>query len=259
MLSTPDGGKRPLLLLAHPGHELRLFGWLRREQPLIVIVTDGSGSTGMSRLDLSERVVEQTGGEIVISGYFREPDLYARILRGDHAQLIALATRIGEIAANANVTRIVCDASEGYHPAHDLCLPLAQAAVRCAGTSPEILEYAVIGDPRAGRQSADNMVMTLDDATWREKISCSRRYATESGSVLEQEVRYMFDTFGEEAFRHEILQPAGRITAQLEHGKRYYERRGEQQVAAGRYQRVLRHAEHVQPIEAALSAAAVQS
>jgi len=255
MLSTPDAGKRPLLLIAHPGHELRLFGWLRREQPLIVIVTDGSGSTGVSRVDLSERVVECTGGEIVVAGHFREPDLYERILCGDHAPLKAFATRLGEIAASANVSRSVCDASEGYHPAHDLCLPLALAAVRSARISPEIREYAVIGDPRMGRQIEGNVAMTLDDATWREKIACSRRYATDSGSVLEQEVRYMFDTFGEEAFRHEVLQPAGRITAQLEHGQRYYERRGEQQVAAGRYQRVLRHAEHMRPIEAGLSAA----
>lgn len=251
----PDAIRRPLLLIAHPGHELRLFGWLRQAQPLIVMLTDGSGSTGVPRVDLSERVVERSGGEIVFGGYFREPDLYNMILRGDSAAFVACALHLGRIAADAGIDQIVCDASEGYHPAHDLCLPLARAVARYSDVSPEVREYAVIGNPQLGLAAADNFVMTLDESTWREKVACCRGYAADSGSVLEQEVRYMFDTFGEEAFRHEILQPAGTLQAQLDGGRRYYERRGEQQVAAGRYQHVLRYTEHLQPIENALDAA----
>jgi hypothetical protein len=254
----PDAERRPLLLIAHPGHELRLFGWLRRQRPLIVMLTDGSGSTGVPRIDLSERVVERSGGEIVVPGHFREPDLYDLILRGDSAEFVAFACRLGEIAAKAGVVQIICDAGEGYHPAHDLCLPLAAAAASHAGISPELREYCVIGDPRLGRQSASNVVVTLDDTAWREKIDCSRGYAADSGAVLEQEVGYMFATFGEDAFRHEVLHPAGTIHAQLDRGRRYYEQRGEEQVAAGRYRRVLRHAEHMQPIEAALRASRIQ-
>src|SRR5262249_34481437 len=36
---------------AHPGHEVRLHGWLEMVRPEVFILTDGSGATGQSRLN----------------------------------------------------------------------------------------------------------------------------------------------------------------------------------------------------------------
>jgi len=248
-----------LLLIAHPGHELRLFGWLRRANPLIAILTDGSGSTGISRIDLSEKLVAGIGGEIIMAGRFAEPELYEIMMRGDVAPL---ARMVDELAARMRIegTRmVVCDSGEGYHPGHDLCLPLATRATelcRASGGAAQIrqCEYRVVGDPRAG--GAKECVLVLDDATLRDKIRESRSYAAASGDVLTQEVQYMFETYGEDSFRYEGLAPAGTEAPQLHDGLRYYERRGEERVREGRYRQVLRHATHIAPLVAALQARA---
>lgn len=256
MTPAPTPRNRSLLVIAHPGHELRLLGWMRKTRPLVAILTDGSGSTGQSRIDLSLRLIEDNGGEVVVAGRFAEPDLYALLMRGESAPLVEFARELARVIDTREVAEIVCDAVEGYHPGHDLCLPLTQAAarLRTAGTRmPRHCEYRVVGDPRPGGGDAQ-IVLELDDAALRDKIERSRGYAAQSGAVLGQEVQYMFDTYGEDAFRFEVLRPAGAEGPQLHAGLRYYEMRGEQQVRAGRYRDVLRHAQHVFPVEAALRA-----
>ena len=247
-----------LLVIAHPGHELRLYGWLRKVRPLIAILTDGSGSTGISRMDLSRDLCESLGGEIIVPGRFVESDFYALVLRGETAPFAAFARELARIIDERRIDVVVCDSVEGYHPAHDLCLPLTQAALTLSTTaSPERtrhLEYRVVGRPRGADEPGAEWAVELDEATFRDKIEHSRRYAEASGSVLAQEVEYMFDTYGEEAFRQEVLQRAGSEQPRLYDGMRYFEMRGEQQVRAGRYRSVLRHAEHLRPIEAALCA-----
>jgi hypothetical protein len=37
-------------MIAHPGHELRVHHWIERTRPLVFVLTDGSGHTGVSRL-----------------------------------------------------------------------------------------------------------------------------------------------------------------------------------------------------------------
>jgi len=246
--------KRSLLVIAHPGHELRLLEWVRKTRPLVAILTDGSGSTGQSRVDLSLRLVEENGGEVIVADRFAEPDLYALLMRGESAPLVEFARELAKLVNAHAVAEIVCDAAEGYHPGHDLCLPLTQAAVRlrAAGTAmPRHYEYRVVGDPRPSGTDAE-IVLELDNAALHDKIEQSRRYAARSGTVLAQEVQYMFDTYGEDAFRFEVLRPAGAEGPQLHAGLRYYEMRGEQQVQAGRYRDVLRYTQHVLPVEAAL-------
>ena len=247
-----------LLVIAHPGHELRLYGWLRKVRPLVAILTDGSGSTGISRIDLSRDLCESLGGEIVIPGRFVEPDFYSLILRGETAPFLAFAQELAHIIDERSIDVVVCDSVEGYHPAHDFCLPLTRAALALSASASSRgvrhLEYRVVGQPRTVNDADVQWPVELDDATFSEKIRRSRRYAEASGSVLAQEVAYMFDTYGEDAFRHEVLQRAGSEQPRLYDGMRYFEMRGEEQVRAGRYRSVLRYAEHLQPVEAALCA-----
>lgn len=251
-------GQRPLLVIAHPGHELRLLAWLRHANPLIAILTDGSGSTGQSRLDLSIRLVEEAGGETAVPGRFAEPDLYSMLLRGETLPLLEFAGELARLIDTHDVGQIVCDAAEGYHPGHDLCLPLAQAAIRLSAKHSDSTiqhdEYRVVGDPRPDGGSGEQVLFELDVLALHDKIERSYRYAAQSGSVLAQEVQYMFDTYGEDAFRYEVVRPAGSEGPQLYDGLRYYEMRGQQQVQAGRYRQVLRHHEHMLPVEQALRA-----
>lgn len=257
-MGVGENGRRSLLVIAHPGHELRLYGWIRKERPLVAILTDGSGSTGISRIDLSRDLCASLGADVVVVGRMAEPEFYAAVMRGDAAPFLAFAEELARIIDAHRVDTLVCDAVEGYHPAHDLCLPLSAAAAalhrRASARNVRHLEYRVIGHPGSDGEAGTELAAQLDDALWRDKLEHSRRYATASGAVLAQEVEYMFDTFGEEAFRHEVLRPAGSERPKLYDGLRYFEMRGEQQVRAGRYATVLRYAEHLQPIETALRA-----
>lgn len=250
--STTPG--RSLLVIAHPGHELRLYGWMKQTAPLVVVLTDGSGSTGISRVSLSTQLIADLGASIAFAGKFPEPQLYARLLCGDSAPFVQFAKELAALIRDENVETLVCDASEGYHPAHDLCLPLAQAATRLAGGRVAQYEYRVVGDPRPSGSEA--IALELDEKTWHEKVARARCYAAASGEVLSQEVQYMFDTFGEESFRHEVLLPAGSESPLLQNGLRYYEARGEERVQSGRYSEVLRHREHFVPVQDALRALA---
>jgi hypothetical protein len=39
------------LIVGHPGHELRVDGWLTQTPPVVHVLTDGSGDRGASRID----------------------------------------------------------------------------------------------------------------------------------------------------------------------------------------------------------------
>src|SRR5207302_1404403 len=41
LCATVADFKTSALLVAHPGHELRVHGWLERERPLVFVLTDG--------------------------------------------------------------------------------------------------------------------------------------------------------------------------------------------------------------------------
>jgi len=56
-----EHSERAILVIAHPGHELRVHGWLEAMAPAVWILTDGSGHTGRSRVDSTTRVLESTG------------------------------------------------------------------------------------------------------------------------------------------------------------------------------------------------------
>ncbi len=59
MSIVPEG--RSLLVMGHPGHELRLYGWVGLARPLVCILTDGSGSDGVPRLEKTLEILRATG------------------------------------------------------------------------------------------------------------------------------------------------------------------------------------------------------
>jgi hypothetical protein len=49
------------LVVAHPGHELRVHHWLELTRPFVIVLTDGSGHSGQSRLASTTRVLAAAG------------------------------------------------------------------------------------------------------------------------------------------------------------------------------------------------------
>jgi hypothetical protein len=68
------------LVVAHPGHELRVFGWVEATRPRVYVLTDGSGRGGRSRLPATTRILAETGAVPAgIYGRLTDHDAYDAI------------------------------------------------------------------------------------------------------------------------------------------------------------------------------------
>jgi hypothetical protein len=87
--------QRTLLVVAHPGHELRLFGWMCEARPELVVLTDGSGSIGQPRVESSHRVLDASGAvETGLFGLHSDQDYYTALLNGDNAFFLRMETAL---------------------------------------------------------------------------------------------------------------------------------------------------------------------
>jgi hypothetical protein len=244
-------GRRAALVVAHPGHELRVHGWLERARPLVVVLTDGSGQSARSRLPASVRVLDAAGARPAsVFGRFTDRALYDAMLAGDVAPFRALADEIA--ASLSDVDYVVADAAEGYNPAHDVCRLLADAAAARAGRARRrplaSFAFPLTGAP-AGTAPLrpDDVDATLDDGAFARKLAAARGYPG-----LAAEVGHALDALGAEAFRREVLRRVGPETIAVP-AVPFYERHGERRVAEGVYARVLCRDQHVRPIAEALA------
>ena len=76
-------GRPAALVVAHPGHELRVHGWLEKARPQVFVLTDGSGPTGSSRLRSTTRVLDRAGATAgCIYGRLADRVFYQALLAG---------------------------------------------------------------------------------------------------------------------------------------------------------------------------------
>ncbi|MFL5382176.1 MAG: hypothetical protein ACJ8GN_06645, partial [Longimicrobiaceae bacterium] len=93
----PPAFERPVLVVAHPGHELRVYGWLESAAPLVCVLTDGSGSGGEARLESTTRLLAGTGARPgSIYGRMSDREIYTAILDHDFACFTDLAEQLAE-------------------------------------------------------------------------------------------------------------------------------------------------------------------
>lgn len=242
------------LIIAHPGHELRVYGWLERERPEVLVLTDGSGHGGTSRLASSAALLERAGAPPgPVFGRFSDRELYRVLLEGD---LVALESVVHELAAAlvaGGVTQVACDAMEGYNPSHDLCRVVTDAAAaiasRRAGRTIRIFDFLLEAPPDSGAVSPSCIRLELVDGALARKLEAARSYPE-----MAFEVERNLERHGAAAFAVECLRPADPDfdLESLFPGQPFYETYGERQVAAGHYQSVLRFREHFLPIARAL-------
>lgn len=243
-------------MVAHPGHELRVHGWLEREQPAVFVLTDGSGSTGQSRVASTLEVLRRAGAQAgSLFGRFSDGELYEVILEGRIEVLTGLARELADALIDREVETVAADAIEGFNPSHDLCRLLTDAAVTLAsrrtGRTIASYDFLLEGRPDAfpANGSSGAVRLELEDGALERKLAAARSYPE-----MAYEVERAFASHGAGAFRSEYLRPAdpeADVEALIEEPP-YYETYGERQVAAGRYPRVLRFREHFLPLARAL-------
>jgi hypothetical protein len=241
-----------VLVVAHPGHELRVHGWLEQARPRVLVLTDGAGRSGTSRLPATARVLARAGatpGEVF--GRFRDRDIYEAMLGRDLELFRALA---GDVAAALeDADYVVGDAAEGYNPTHDVCRLLVDAAAarvrRRRGRALASFAFPLVGPPTGSTPPGSTDVdTTLDADAFARKLVAARDYVE-----LDGEVRAALDGVGIAAFRREVFQHVEGGSERAGGDVPFYERHGERRVAEGAYRHVLRRAEHVAPIAEALA------
>lgn len=270
---------RAALIVAHPGHELRVHGWLEEALPPVCVLTDGSGRTQRSRLDSTTRVLEAAGtvpGPVY--GAMSDVEFYTAALDHDHSRFTRVVDDLAAMLLRERIERVAGDAEEGYNPAHDGCRLVINAAVRLVNLTSrrQIANYdfTLVAPPgHCPEELRDDAIrLDLDEAAFARKLSAARNYPelqaeveaalSGAGSVglrenpdLARRVGSDFAAAGAPDFRVEWLRPvdAGGETRAPFTGKLpFYEEYGERQVAAGHYTRVLRYREHMLPLAAAL-------
>jgi hypothetical protein len=250
-----SGEAPPVLVVAHPGHELRVYGWMTAARPVVHVLTDGSGSTGASRLASTTAVLDRVGATRgCIYGAMTDREIYGAIISGDHPRFTALAEQLGAALVRDDVTVIAGDAVEGFNPSHDVCRYIINAAVRIAGAAGrQIACYAFpLDGPPGGTPPARHgraIRVELDDRTLDGKLEAAHNYAE-----LRSEVDSALVRFGREPFRLECLSPVDLDDPYGWNGDHvpYYETYGAQRVATGTYERVVTFREHVKPLADAL-------
>lgn len=277
MAVIADIGKAALVI-AHPGHELCVHGWLENARPRVFVLTDGSGRSGVSRLNSTSRILADAGVSIgSIYGRFTDQNLYAAILDGDFGLFEQIVAELAEALVRENVAYVAGDAIEGYNPIHDVCRVVINAAVELASRASlrAITNRDFLLLTRHHTQSvevrASAIWITLDDDLLARKLAVARAYPELKGEVdarldkktLEQmqafpELSARFDSavtseMGSEAYRVECLRLVSRPRGNGEAKEvPFYERYGELLVAAGTYDRAIRYRDHIVPLAEAI-------
>jgi len=247
--SSAKGGLDPfvtsppsILLIAHPGHELLLHGWLQTERPVVAAITDGSGGSGFDRTAYSRAVIESAGGSCsAIFGVLSDRECYASILGQDNTVFGIWLSRLTDEIVRLSSPVLICDPLEFYNPMHDLVNALGHAAARAAEARllrpVEVLSYPIIR-PHPGSKA---VTVPLSSKASEQKWNAAKQYAPLSAEVeaFDHVLRSAVETlFLDEAFAWPDAspEPVG------------YELVGRNRIQSGRYSDLITYADHVAPI-----------
>lgn len=254
--SDPERWRSAMMVVGHPGHELRVHAWMEIARPTVCVLTDGSGSSGEGRLESTTRVLERTGARPgPVYGRMSDRDIYTAIMEHDLELFRALADELCAALVEHGADCVVGDATEGYNPSHDVCRLVINAAVRMAsrerGAPIANYDFVLVGAPDEVPEAARDRVvrLSLDDDALARKLESANAYPELAGEVAAAIAR-----FGVAPFQREFLRPAPLDDRLGWTGDEvpFYERHGEKRVAEGVYDRVLRFREHVVPVADAL-------
>jgi hypothetical protein len=243
--------RRPVLLVGHPGHELRVLGWLAENRPRVYVLTDGSGLDGTSRLPATSRLLDRLGSTRGrVFGLFSDARIYRAILDQEIGIFQSIVDELAQSLIEHGVDFIAADAAEGFNPTHDICRQLANAAVSKArmltGRAIANFEFCLTEWDLKGKEHHDSRCwhLRLEDRLLRLKINAAREY-----DELKDEVEQAIALKGEEYFRVECLRKVSQSFPEYLPGSRpYYEELGEQRVATGKYRAAIRYHAHMLPI-----------
>lgn len=274
-MTSVISNRRAALVIAHPGHELCVYGWLETVRPQVFILTDGSGRSGQSRLKSTEEILSVVGARRgSIFGRFSDLSIYAAILAGNVAIFEPLVVELADAFVRDEIDYVSGDAIEGYNTIHDTCRILINAAVELANhrSSRPITntDFPLFG-PHTEKAEDGSICIKLDDDLLRRKLVTARAYrgledevsamldktmldSLHNSHELAAEFREVMNAMGSEAYRIECLRRVDNRTLTIDRAKKipFYERYAEERVAAGIYEQVIRYQDHMLPLSEAI-------
>src|SRR3954463_330922 len=89
------------LLVAHPGHELLLHGWICRNRPVVHVLTDGAAHSADTRLGKAAALLRDAGARAgTIFGRLSDAEAYTMILERNTALLDSLVSELAQQLEN---------------------------------------------------------------------------------------------------------------------------------------------------------------
>ncbi|MDX8481246.1 hypothetical protein RFN28_22690 [Mesorhizobium sp. VK24D] len=229
-----------VLVLAHPGHELRIHHWLEREKPRVYLLTDGSGGRQMARTRYSRDLVEAAGATPgAVFGDIPDAVWYEALLAQNSDFFIDVLTKIHMDLASAKNLQIVSDAVDGYNPMHDLAYAYGRALTALLKKTAKVARH-LCSAAVPNVAGAVELEIQLDRAARARKVAAVENYAPladEARRILERDpqcfdrerlISQHFDWNGPWAPEWELI--------------------GKQRVAAGIYRRCISYKDNVQPV-----------
>jgi hypothetical protein len=267
------------VVVAHPGHEVRVHGWLERETPLVFVLTDGAGRAGKPRIDATAEYLKKFGMRPgCVFARFTDAEVYRLVLAHDFAPFLRLSEELAEAFVEAGVGLVAGDAAEGYTTSHDITRLVTNAAVemagRASGRTLANYDFTLVKRPDHCPEPlrAEAVWLRLDDEAFARKLGAAfefypelaaeTRDALRGGGGHDAVVDYFklnddehaaTDLSGLDMFRVECLRPVREGDSRFDAERPFYERQGEGKAAQGFYEQVIRYREHIRPLADALA------
>ena len=195
-----------LLILAHPGHELRAHHLMERVRPAVAVLTDGSGSTTTSRLGESRVLIAHAGAKVAPTfGPLTDREAYAALMAADARPFQAHLDRLADVLITQQVSAVVVDAAEGYNPVHDVCHWIGCAATLRTRQHGLKVKAVRARPDRTPDSPGSGIRLRLDDAAFARKLDAIGRY-----DALQAEADAAFERYGRDAFQIQASSARGR-------------------------------------------------
>ena len=240
------------MIFAHPGHELLVLSAVRRTAPLVAIISDGSGSTGLSRIAYSNRILQMAGAtRSSLFGRYSDKACYDFIRRIDPKPFVKMRDSLVDECLALGIEQIVSDACEYYNPVHDIASYIADGVTRRLRSKSKrsVHRFAIpIAPPDGSKRTGQTnkkmfpLGQTQEDAGFKlNALAVYEPLANEIRNAKTQEGEaYLQENLSE----HEpIVRPDESLVFEPS-----YERVGRERIAADIYSDLITYEDHIKPI-----------
>ena len=245
---------KPALIIGHPGHELRAFKFIKDFKPDVFIITDGSGSSNVSRIDNSIKIIESLGARYIkLFEPIPDKKIYTLIREGNISEIYKIKKILYDEFTNTSYDFIIGDSLEGFNPSHDLCRYLINSIVKDCKIklNRTIPNYSFDLDkaPIEINSYDISILFELNELELEQKVNLAINYPE-----LKFEVDKVLKLYGKESFKFEYYNKVSNPNSITNWDEIIpkYESYGKERVKNGLYAEVIEFEKHMKPIALSL-------